>query len=64
MHLKYLGGKTDHSKYVHVYYLTEHDNMSAYLPPERMLDTWLKSDTGLYSIPGDMGKFIIQIIPV
>lgn len=58
MRLQYVGGKTDHKKYAHVYFL---GNIDGWLPKEKTLDEWLKLDYGQHVLTAYAGFFIVDI---
>jgi hypothetical protein len=61
MHLKYLGGKTDHKKYVHIFFLTEFAKLEGWLPKEEKLDYALSLKPDLYMEPTLWGYHIYYI---
>jgi hypothetical protein len=61
MHLKYLGGKTDHNKYVHVFYLTEFAKLDGWLPDEEKLNLALSLEKGMYVKPTLWGYHIFEV---
>lgn len=61
MHLKYLGGKTDHKKYLHVFYLTEHAKLDGWLPKDDKLDQLLSFDEDWYFDPTLWGYHVYYV---
>jgi hypothetical protein len=64
MHLKYLGGKTDYKKYVHVFFVTQFAKLDGWLPKEDKIDEWLKQETGVYVEPTLWGYHIYEVVSV
>ncbi len=62
LHLKYLGGKTDYNKYVHVYFLTEYAKIDGWFPKEDKLEQMLNKDENVYVVPTIWGYHVYEVV--
>jgi hypothetical protein len=63
MHIKYLGGKTNYEKWVHVFYDSEyaHNPDIGWMPKDNKLNEWLDLKDGTYCTPTLWGNYVFVV---